>query len=65
MSGPYEDEGTCPKCGKNINGIISDRPYHTWVSGFCLGCGYAYNTVESQIDQDELEELRIDYEWEE
>lgn len=53
--GSYSEE--CPKCGGEMT-CYSDSKPHDIASGFCLDCGFAYDTVERQATLDEVNEIR-------
>jgi len=51
----------CYKCGGEMNAYDDYKP-HPYVSGECLECGFQYITEESQIDLEEINEMRKDQE---
>ena len=55
----------CQKCKERDSLVFS---YCTKVpfsfDVFCLNCGWSYKTIEKKLDNEELKELRKEYEWE-
>jgi Zn ribbon nucleic-acid-binding protein len=60
MSG-FSDSAICPKCKNNMD-TYSDYKPHDYVSGQCLECGFAYETVEYRVGLKTLNQLRVDSE---
>jgi len=50
----------CPKCGGHLLVNHDNRPYDR-TSGECLNCGFVYYSKEDQMELNELNELRADY----
>lgn len=48
----------CPKCEeKTLKTYFETRPYDQ-ANGYCLNCGFKYETVEGKLTEEELGELR-------
>ena len=64
MSG-WSDCQDCPECGSKDSLMTygESRPYETG-GGECLECGFKYYTTEEQMDLDEVNERRKDYDLE-
>lgn len=52
----------CLKCNVKESYVFS---YNTKDSAFCLNCGWSYETVNRKLSQEELKDLREEYEWKE
>lgn len=50
----------CPICGKEMDTYNDWKPMDN-VSGNCIYCGFAYYTRIEQMDLDEINERRADY----
>ena len=60
MSGTSSTEA-CPQCGQeSLQTYVDWKPYDT-SSGYCLSCGFSYDTVEHQSSLEEVNELRLDH----
>ena len=51
---------TCPKCGGNMACYNDWKPYDI-TSGQCLECGFSYYTKEEQMNLEEVNDLRAEY----
>jgi Zn ribbon nucleic-acid-binding protein len=56
MSGCSYSE-KCPKCGGEMT-CYSDWKPHDMVSGICLECGFAYDTIDRQATLYQVNETR-------
>lgn len=57
----WSERTICPKCNcvDSFCAFGSNRPYDT-VGGYCLECGWGYDTIETQLTLDELNGYRTD-----
>lgn len=49
----------CPRCGGNLE-TYSDWKPHDTVYGFCLNCGFSYETTQRLASLSEVNEKRAD-----
>lgn len=64
MSG-WSDSQDCPECGsENSLKSFGDHKPRDTVGGECMDCGFEYHTVEGQMDLEEVNERRKDYDLE-
>jgi C4-type Zn-finger protein len=61
----FSEAVDCPNCGgkESLETSTENRPV-LMVSGFCLECGYSYDTIEEQMTLDEVNEQRVEFELE-
>jgi len=63
MSGLSNIE-VCPRCGGVLQTYSDWKPYER-VSGFCLNCGFTYNTISTLASLSEVNEVRAEMDDEE
>ena len=49
---------TCPECEEKTLLCYSDYKPHDIVSGYCVNCGFYYNTIDGKLSKKELIELQ-------
>ena len=59
MSGISSDT-ICPVCGEEMNCYTDYKPFDN-VDGRCINCGFSYYTKVEQMDLEEINELREEF----
>jgi len=57
--GIHTDIGECPNCGKEMEVGMSNKPFDA-VWGFCLNCGFTYETITKYLSLEDLNKERDD-----